>query len=540
MKAKVDGFNDLYGFYLPSGYNRTTHAPCPPTGCKLKVKLHAGSGCPIPQGPLEVWDDREIVGGSLFPSTPGPTTKNKLMDTIFLNLCSRGPGHSYTLMAEAGVLEAIADAESRWAIDAAQVTIWGASMGGTGAYRMATLYPNLFAGAGAFTGGSNYQLPGNSYYPRDTRLPVNAQWDAGPLVQNLTYTSFELWDNSSYSPAAYPKLVPTVSSGAIIGFKFISGGTGWLASTAVTVIPSSGSRFAGTTLVSDGAITGVAVMDGGSGYPSVIPPTAVKVALPVYYPAHTPTQSCVDANSYVPPAGSRYDISVNDSYYPEACRFTLALDDLSTKFNGKNNRGTHIGLYPHDFQLETDACKNLPCSHGHVNDPWNIGGHTFLAGSIASPKYPAIVNYLTANEQYDGAYWIHGMTRKRVTNNTATPDTGSILVSVSRSTITVTTTNLSRFSLDLTTANTLFKGIGQVTVIADGTTLAGIPTGAVTFFDKPASTWVIDSAAPPFTKHKVPRAPLPTCSPAHRSCWFMARWAETTSLPGRCWQGSSS
>jgi hypothetical protein len=67
--------------------------------------------------------------------------------TIQISVLGRGETLGYQGISEIDVLEATEDAVRRLGIDRNRITLSGASMGGIGTYRLATLYPDLWAAA---------------------------------------------------------------------------------------------------------------------------------------------------------------------------------------------------------------------------------------------------------------------------------------------------------------------------------------------------------------------------------------------------------
>ena len=80
-------------------------------------------------------------------------------------------------MGEVAVIDAIRDAQKHYAVDADRITIGGASMGGTGGFRLAALHPDRFAAAHSLTGGGNYAVPVG-----------DGRFDATLLLDNLCNT----------------------------------------------------------------------------------------------------------------------------------------------------------------------------------------------------------------------------------------------------------------------------------------------------------------------------------------------------------------
>src|SRR5207244_390153 len=101
---------------------------------------------------------------------------------IWISPCGRG-NNCYAGMGEVAVLDAIRDAKAAFSVDPDRVTIGGASMGGTGGFRLAALHPDLFSVAHSLTGGPFYGVPRN-----------DGRFDATLLVDNFASTGLCIWD----------------------------------------------------------------------------------------------------------------------------------------------------------------------------------------------------------------------------------------------------------------------------------------------------------------------------------------------------------
>ena len=115
-----------YGIYIPEG-----------DGAKgLQLALH---GC--------------NANHSSLVDQPGIQTRfGDELDRIVVVPLGRGPIGYYSDISERDVLDVMADVVDTYDIDADRVFSGGYSMGGYGAYRMAALYPDRFAGAVAWVG----------------------------------------------------------------------------------------------------------------------------------------------------------------------------------------------------------------------------------------------------------------------------------------------------------------------------------------------------------------------------------------------------
>ena len=114
-----------YGLYLPEG--RDLDAPAPFT-----LLLHAAA-CNYNQYAAQAPQLLAELGEQL--------------DSIVLTPQARGPVVGYGGIGEVDTFEAWADVAARYPLDFDQVTLTGISMGGAGTFRLASLYPDLFARA---------------------------------------------------------------------------------------------------------------------------------------------------------------------------------------------------------------------------------------------------------------------------------------------------------------------------------------------------------------------------------------------------------
>ncbi|MCC2657926.1 MAG: hypothetical protein K0Q76_3034 [Panacagrimonas sp.] len=182
----------------------TTRAAAPPTGFHQRVYTSAytlGEGVVLRGVPGRHGDTRlpceqyfHYLGryqpyGIYVPTRPGPHGVQLVMhgceanhssqvnqsnmqqqfgedlNRILVSPLARGPYGFYSNIAERDVLDALADVEATYDTDPERVFSGGYSMGGYGAFRLAALYPDRFAGVVSWVGFSgdlaNTPLPGN-------------------------------------------------------------------------------------------------------------------------------------------------------------------------------------------------------------------------------------------------------------------------------------------------------------------------------------------------------------------------------------------
>jgi len=104
---------------------------------------------------------------------------------VLITPLARGPIGWYAGPAERDVLDARADAEATYDIDGSRVLVSGYSMGGYGALRFATLYPDRFAGFVDWVGYTDC-LNGVPYVG-DCPAPYGANYNPTNYVRNLRW-----------------------------------------------------------------------------------------------------------------------------------------------------------------------------------------------------------------------------------------------------------------------------------------------------------------------------------------------------------------
>ncbi len=189
-----DGWNDWYYYTLPASYN-------PSRPYKLDIHLHWATSCSIPiEGTSEGYGTR-APGRPLLIAAPSTISNTNSTDTIYVDPCDR---NVYAGPAQQSLLDTIADIESHFNIDKAQITIHGESMGATGSANISAVHPDMFKGVGLFTGGTGYQMPGyrhvNGIVPSG---PGDPRYDAQNLWQNMAHTPVVIWGASDSSPSSH-------------------------------------------------------------------------------------------------------------------------------------------------------------------------------------------------------------------------------------------------------------------------------------------------------------------------------------------------
>lgn len=217
VRSPVDGQLLFYLFRLPRGYDPAKRYP-------LDVALHSGAALTWRAG----WVDGP-------PS--GDPKKAAADDRIWISPCGRG-NNGYVGMGDAAVVAAVRDAMRQYAVDPDRVTVGGASMGGTGGFRLAALHPDLFAAAHSLTGGATYLGPaGDGRYDATLLLDNYGNtgvciWDApkeGWFGQNRAFAD-GLRDRAAKFPGSYPVLELTDPDGkhGVIDKKLVAEGWEWI------------------------------------------------------------------------------------------------------------------------------------------------------------------------------------------------------------------------------------------------------------------------------------------------------------------------
>lgn len=133
-----------YAVYLPACYDLGT-CPWPGSRAPLVLSLHGGSGSHLEAGP----DVPISEGGqNLYGLRRAYAALEEAIAPVFVRALGRGQRHPWHRgYGELDELEAMAAATARYDLDTERRVVTGGSLGGYGALRLASLYPDLWAGA---------------------------------------------------------------------------------------------------------------------------------------------------------------------------------------------------------------------------------------------------------------------------------------------------------------------------------------------------------------------------------------------------------
>ena len=146
--SRVDGSLQPYTVYVPKDYDG--HAPHP-----LLLLLHGSGGdqWEIPQAAANL-DGHSVFAGAL---------EETRIESKFL-LCAplaRGPS-GYLYMAEVDILQMLEEVERDYRVDVDRVYVMGWSMGGSGAFLLASRFPDRFAAMMPIAGSTDSELIANA------------------------------------------------------------------------------------------------------------------------------------------------------------------------------------------------------------------------------------------------------------------------------------------------------------------------------------------------------------------------------------------
>lgn len=160
-RSTVDGSLQPYALYVPPGWKESGDNTFP-----LVVALHGLNGHPVktiatlfgnPMGEEETREERIRF--------PGPIGRARMFVVAPMAFGSSG----YYTAGERDVLDVIEEVKKRYRIDESRIYITGASMGGTGAAKIALHYPDRFAAAVPLCGYHNLK-----YYSQVKNRPLTA------------------------------------------------------------------------------------------------------------------------------------------------------------------------------------------------------------------------------------------------------------------------------------------------------------------------------------------------------------------------------
>lgn len=147
----------------------------------------------IPDGPAPFGLQLALHGRSAAHASliKGPGMRRQLGDELHRIIAvplGRGPFGGYSDWSERDVIDVIADVRATYPIDADRIFSGGYSMGGYGAFRMAAMFPDVFAGAISWVGATGDCLNGT---------PISGRCPAGAVGNVLEY-----FDNLRHVPTA--------------------------------------------------------------------------------------------------------------------------------------------------------------------------------------------------------------------------------------------------------------------------------------------------------------------------------------------------
>jgi dienelactone hydrolase len=171
-----------YTIYIPNDYNPSTKTP-------LSIHLHSlGS----------TYMEFAVRAPNIYRDL------GEKRGAIVLTPEARGPSGSYTDEAELDVFEAWADAAEHYNIDFDQVTLSGYSMGGFGTFRLASLYPDLFAKVFTVAGTASDFYSGVSE----------------DLLVNLRHLPVMMWNGSNDELVPLPAYLTTAQTLDDLGYRY--------------------------------------------------------------------------------------------------------------------------------------------------------------------------------------------------------------------------------------------------------------------------------------------------------------------------------
>lgn len=171
-----------YVLYVPTTYSARKRAP-------LTLMLHS-----LAAG----YNQYAIFAPNIY------TQIGEERGSLVLTPAGRGPDGWYHDEAEVDVFEAWADVARHYRIDAERVSVSGYSMGGYGTYKLASMYPDLFARAFAVVGPPDESITGGptggmSHEFEDTENTIH-------VADNLRNVPLLMWNgmNDELVPVAGP------------------------------------------------------------------------------------------------------------------------------------------------------------------------------------------------------------------------------------------------------------------------------------------------------------------------------------------------
>jgi dienelactone hydrolase len=162
-----------YGLYVPTTYTSGTPAP-------MTLMLHS----------LSCSYNQYAVFAPLIYQQLGEE-----LGTLMLTTEGRGPDGWYHDEAEVDLFEAWADVARSYDIDWDHVNVSGYSMGGYGTYRIASLYPDLFARAFAVVGPADESITGG---PTGGQIAeFEDEWNNLHILDNMRHVPLLMWNGTN-------------------------------------------------------------------------------------------------------------------------------------------------------------------------------------------------------------------------------------------------------------------------------------------------------------------------------------------------------
>lgn len=148
--SKIDGSLQPYTIYVPKGYNRTIAWP-------LLVLLQGsgGSQWEIPQSAANI-DGHSPFRGALEKKSPEP-------NFLLCSALARGPS-GFEQVAEVDLLQMLEEVQRDYHVDIDRIYAMGWSMGGAGAFLLASRFPDRFAAVMPIAGSVDSTIIANACY----------------------------------------------------------------------------------------------------------------------------------------------------------------------------------------------------------------------------------------------------------------------------------------------------------------------------------------------------------------------------------------
>jgi hypothetical protein len=168
VKSRMDGELLFYRFSVPNAYDKARKYPA-------DIHLHCSKAL--------VWRATWVDGKPSFDAKDANFGQNNQAvwpnEGFMFSASGRGEGQ-YQVIAEAAVMEIVADIKKNYSVDEDRIVSGGDSMGGLGGFRIGTLHPDQFAAVRSLSGSAV--------------VPVNSYYSANLLLDNLCNIGMGLMD----------------------------------------------------------------------------------------------------------------------------------------------------------------------------------------------------------------------------------------------------------------------------------------------------------------------------------------------------------